>query len=1086
MHQFSKHFVYRKKTVGLPKKNILSLDYTVQNGLFFTSSTTWKDVLSFKTQQAIEKINPLAFFCFKNEPLILFFHNPADELSIHKLCWNFNKAPIIVFLRGKDVPISEDGNELVIKVNEKIEIFNSFHLNENTGLLRELENADIREFSYWNIVSGEIWEQYASQFKPENKVDYKLLKNIGDARMKLIQNIDSNDASLIANRILGRLIFVRYLIDRKVKINFSDRDYLSKEDLTQIILEKNQLYKLFYHLQDIFNGDLFPFVNSTQSNPNSSYEQDQLSNNSLELISRLFKGGDVISGQLSLFHIYDFSVIPIELVSNIYEYFMGAEKQDKNKAFYTPPFLVDYLVNETVDPFLRNQDTWHCTTLDPACGSGIFLVETLRRIILKYKSLNKHVATNNIKRFKYDIINILTHSIYGIDKDREALDVAIFSLYITLLDFIEEPKDIEGFRFPYLYGFNFFEADFFTTDFSENKSNDFVERLRRIKLDFIIGNPPWGKVKDSPYLDYAQQRLKNDPEEFARLKEKFSGQKGVRNTGIKLVGNNEIAQAFLLRTSDFANTDSTTCALLVTSKVLHNLQSNVFRNYFFNHVKAKKVVDFSAIRKHIFSKPKGAKNTIGPCVFIVYNWSNDNNLDNTVHHYSPKLNQLYRVFKILTIQKYDYKKFTQEKVIDYDWAWKVFLYGNVLDFDFILHLKTNYQTIREATSDSKKFIVRQGVILGGGDDNDASHLKDLPLIDTNTNIQSFYVEVSSKTRWFDSNKNPWDRQFAHRPKKELFEQGLFNGNVLLTRKGLNSDFKCISAFTTKKGVFRDSATGIKALNTEDIAFLKMLSAYLNSIYFSYYIYNTGSSTGIEREQVHNLEKFSLPIVENKTLAAFVDKITEVKSKIELLRSKSESKILGNKLKMDLDIEYLESIAKGVESEIEETIHKAFNFSDQEQSLIDYTREISIPLFMGGSEPFIKVDQGCLEKYVAVFEDYFGHIFNQQGKYFRIDIFQSHFMVGVQFSIVKNKPRKVFNYQEDKNQKKLLDILSVISFEQITDKVFIQKDVKIINKDSFCIIKPNEYKCWHEAVAYLDLNEFLPALIRPQQAKPQTN
>jgi len=45
--------------------------------------------------------------------------------------------------------------------------------------LNDLPKAKIKQFSYWNIVSGRIWETYAESFKNENRVDYKLLENIG-------------------------------------------------------------------------------------------------------------------------------------------------------------------------------------------------------------------------------------------------------------------------------------------------------------------------------------------------------------------------------------------------------------------------------------------------------------------------------------------------------------------------------------------------------------------------------------------------------------------------------------------------------------------------------------------------------------------------------------------------------------------------------------------------------------------------------------------------------------------------------------------------------------------------------------------
>ncbi len=1066
-----------------------SLGLNTKNGLFFIEKQDWRKVLSFKSEQAIEKINPFAFFCFKNEPLILFFHNPENEKRIHQLCWNFNKAPIIIFFRGHDLPIADNGNELVIRLDEKIEIFNGFDLNESNGFLNPLSNADIKEFSYWNIVSGRIWEQYAFSFKNENKVDARLLENIGEARTQLIAGIKegfeqekSKEASIIVNRILGRLIFTRYLIDRKIKINFKQKDYLSKDDLTEIIEDKTLLYDLFSHLQDIFNGDLFPFVgDSKNAKRNKGYEKSKLAQTDLTIISLLFSGGEILLKQPSLFHLYDFSIIPIELVSNIYEYFMGKEKQDKNKAFYTPPFLVDYLVNETIEPFLEKQDTWYCTTLDPACGSGIFLVETLRRIIVKYKSLNNDVIKNNIKRFKYDIINILKDNIYGIDKDREALDVAIFSLYITLLDFIQEPKNIEGFRFPYLLGSNFFEADFFTTSFPENKENDFIEKLKRIKLDFIIGNPPWGRVKDSPYMDYSKERLKSEPEELSRLQKLFPINHKGQKRKIKLVENNEIAQAFLLRTSDFADKDWTTCALLVTSKVLHNLQSNVFRNYFFNKVILDKVVDFSAVSEHLF-KQKGEKsNTLGPATFFVFNW-NSKNQNNIIKHYSPKINNFFFTFNTIVIESFDNKDIPQSLLINNDWAWKVYLYGNKLDFKFIKYLKSNYKSINEVIS-KERFVKGRGVEPNGKTDKNTEHLQNAIFIDANKDIERFHIAISKDTTWnigHGKNERVWDKKTAHRAKKDLFEQGLFDGNTLLINKGLNSKYFAVTAFTYEKAVFRDAISGIKAKFLEDIPLLKTLVGLLNSIFFSYYIFNIGSSTGIERKQVHNVEKFSMPAINNKKIADFVDDISKTKAQLKKIEKRINIEIFDEKEKLRLQQIQLENTIHKLELKIDKSIHNAFNFTNEEKALINYSQEISIPLFKGESKPFEKVNKSQLEIYAKVFQEYFSQVFNRPSKYFQVEVLESPFIIGIHFKIVENKPKKWFSYKEDKEQELILGLLSTIAFEQITDKVFIQKDVKIINKNSFSIIKPNEYKCWHEAIAYLDLDEFIPALTSTQK------
>ena len=158
--------------------------------------------------------------------------------------------------------------------------------------------------------------------------------------------------------------------------------------------------------------------------------------------------------------------------------------------FYTPPFLVNYIISQTIDPFLENNFT--CKVLDPSCGSGIFLVETLRKIIEKNieKEETKQLSDDKLK-------NLLKENIFGIDIDENAINIAIFSLYITLLDY-KEPKEIENFTFPAnLKKTNFFVSDFFATDYLD-------EKLKDIQFDFIIGNPPWRNVnkEQNEYINY--------------------------------------------------------------------------------------------------------------------------------------------------------------------------------------------------------------------------------------------------------------------------------------------------------------------------------------------------------------------------------------------------------------------------------------------------------------------------------------------------------------------------------------------------------------------------------------------------------
>lgn len=267
-------------------------------------------------------------------------------------------------------------------------------------------------------------------------------------------------------------------------------------------------------------------------------------------IRRLLKGEDLDEMQPSLFEFYDFSIIPIEFISNVYELFIGKDNQEKEGAYYTPLFLVDYILKETIENKLNTQDGYECKVLDPACGSGIFLVETLRKIIEKYIASGVDVKSTE---FKNEIKEITKRNIFGIDKDLNAVQVAIFSIYLTLLDYLDPPA-IAEFKFPCLINENFFESDFF------NEETEFNILFKDIKFDFIVGNPPW---KGGGIGDLGSKYLKNRKKREKELSKKFD----------IAINNNEIAEGFVFRVSDFCS-DKTQVALIIRSSSLYNLGYN--------------------------------------------------------------------------------------------------------------------------------------------------------------------------------------------------------------------------------------------------------------------------------------------------------------------------------------------------------------------------------------------------------------------------------------------------------------------------------------------------------------------------------
>ncbi|GAB1345910.1 N-6 DNA methylase [Cloacibacterium normanense] len=1007
------------------KSLLEKLNLSDKDGLFFYGDLDNEKTsfLSIRIKEIFsEEIKPDAFFCINNEPLILFFEKKRDLEKLERQIWNLNQSPAIFI---------HDDNQWLIK--------NGFKFLESKKRLDTLTSSkNLKDFEYFELITGHSWKKYQKEFEQKNRVDFYLLKNIEEARSVLTNPELGNLHPKVANSLLGRVIFIRYLIDRNVELN--KYHIKGKEDFYQILSNHEETYKFFQQVKEDFNGNLFPLkykINDIEIN-----EDEKVNVNHLSIISSLLRGGKIHSDsniEPSLFEIYDFSIIPIEFVSNVYEKFIGVDKQADSGAYYTPLFLVDYIQKETVSKyFLDNPNEYNCKVLDPACGSGIFLVETLRQIISQYTKQYPVNVDNEVEynQYKDKLKSLLQNNIYGIDKDENAISVAIFSLYITLLDNLK-PRSIVGFKFPILENTNFFVADFFDTN------NTYNTELKKHHFQFILGNPPW--------------KTKGHPKEKQLFEKYIENRKKLENSNLE-IENREIAEAFLVRVSDFNFDES---GLIITSKVLYKIsrkkeKKGVFRKYFLNHFLVRQVVELSSVRHQIFNNSNDS--AVAPATIIFY--KKENNTEklrkNIVKHISLKPNIFFETFKLMVIEKYDIKDVAQKFFIDEDWIWKVLVYGNILDYYFIKRLKDKYSSIRQIVQDTNRFLIGQGVMEGGGDENDFSEFLGYNYINSNKkDVSQYYLKYS----------DTWTNPIVHRNRNPL----LFNENVLLITGGTNNKFQSISAINYEKAVFKSSLTGIKVFNFKDIKILKAISAILNSSFFSYYILSTGSSTGIEREETHDEEKWLVPFNENENLIKYYNVVEDFSRKIH--NTTMHDDFLKKQLEDSID-------------NLNAEVINLFEPSNQERDLIDYTNTVTIPLLKGkGIEKNkviskIKYKDNILKKYCGIFIDHFGKRFNSEGHYFEVEVQWSDYLIMIKFKILSEPSKEKDLIKWSKlDDKELIINLTKLGFENLSNILFLQKDIKGFEEDYFYIAKPNQYKSWHSALAHLDLSEFIEAFFK---------
>lgn len=981
-----------------------------------SGNPTWKDDVTFPSRicRLLEKNDLLktldAFFCFDNKPLILFFNlaDSSKKKELHKAIWNFNESPIAIIIE-----------------NNAVEVFNGFSFDDNAELLKSFGKSDVlNDFTYFELVTGKTWEKYQDELSNKNRVDFRLLKNIEDAQGKLkADGIEQKTA----NALLGKIIFIRYLIDRKIRLHFNNIPrYWTNEDLCSILNDKEDFWAFIQYLESSdkgFNGDMFKI---------SKDDFCRIPEQSLKWLIKLLNGDDIASGQKSLFDLYDFSILPIEFISNVYEKFIGKDNQDKNGAYYTPTFIVDYIIAETIGKKLAESNDYSCKVLDPACGSGIFLVESLRKIIEKYFTINGITQTNT-EAVRAALKNIAKENIFGIDKDESAIQVAVFSVYLTLLDY-QEPADIEKFKFPNLIGSNFFCCDAFDVNDPKLKA---LEESKH-SFDFIIGNPPWkrgGIEKKSICEQYLKQRQL-----------------------INNVGNKELAQAFVLRTLDFASTN-TKCALVLVSKVLYNIDSQVFRAYLLDNVFINQVFELASVRKEVFNKSNDP--AIAPACILFYQNANGQSTDkNVVTHIALKPSKFFSMFKVFSLLRNDIQQVQQDRLKQYPWLWKVLVYGSYLDFLFIKRLK-KMNLVSDIISDEKKFVYGTGIQYSSN-----------PTYDSTQFIGSSFIDAKAVNQfWIDNSLvSTFEKTKVHRIRNK---KNIFLPPMLLCKKTLDTQtFTLRSCVLQNEAVFKNSLASIRAYNTYDIDILKNIACVFASHLYAYFAINTFSSIGIEREQSHLEDMFVVPYVDLKTNYYDVLKRLYKRLSDEQQNNSINSNII-NAINNQIETAY-----KGLNYEIFDILQ----LSNCERDLIDYALLVSKPLITkshGYEKVFtsiLKNNSLMLEDYAQVYINRFANSFNRNGKRFVVEIYHSQQIIGMYFKIIDDTEfTQEISYC--KPVKSVLSMVAALSTHQITEQLFVQKDVRGFERDFFYIFKPNERRLWHRAIAHLDVNEFADAMLK---------
>lgn len=592
--------------------------------------------------------------------------NEAKE--IHQKIWNLGLSPFLVILLPGHVRVytSRDfdtQNNKPLLESESLD----------TQLLREL----LADFSAFAIDSGAIWKsEVAEKLNSQRKVDTRLLQNL--AKLAQILRDEYELESEAAHALIGKYVYIRYLWDRGIltrkwleQFQINWRKFLGR-DATKV-----ELRKLENLLNTKFNGKIFPIP------------FDNIEDRHVNLVASVFLGDKPLGQgmfQPSLtglnfedFKIYDFEYIPTETLSFIYELFLKAQdRSSQTGAFYTPEWLADYVLSE-VDTFKSLKRGMKI--LDPACGSGIFLVLAYQRLIeeeLKLRAEANPDKSREVRLKPEELRDILVESIYGVEIEEDACRVTELSLILTLLNYINPPalQENENFRFPNLNGQNIYHADFFDDESPFWTSHD--------SFDWIVGNPPWKKL--------GKGDEQTNPKALKWI---------TTNKGTYPVSDNRIEEAFSWRVSEKLAEDGVV-GIVHHATSLFNLKAKRYRQAFFTQNEVLRITNFANFRQFLFKgiqiPSDGEKKTSGataPAATFAYRKFQFDRDKKQIIHYGPFMdNQIQNTGNDLwsiTINESEITTVSPLEAEQGDFqTWKFALWGTRRDKEAINRLERRY------------------------------------------------------------------------------------------------------------------------------------------------------------------------------------------------------------------------------------------------------------------------------------------------------------------------------------------------------------------------------------------------------------
>ena len=603
--------------------------------------------------------------------IVAEFHSQIEAESLrelHRLSWNFSHAPTLITIEPTllrvwsccEAPDPERSIDTYL-----VQSLPAGHLEVKQS--NDLEARAVRALHWMNLVSGQFFSEHSQRFDRDGRADQMLLGNLRYIRANLASQGLVNDD--ICHDLLARVIFVQFLFDRKDKdgkpaLTVARLHRLQKEGILKkihssfdsVLLDYEDTYRLFEWLNAKFNGDLFPGKGNSPKERAEGWEKEKgvVEAKHLSLLADFIRGDlDMPARQMCLWPQYAFDVIPLEFISSIYEAFV-TERAPRDGIYYTPSYLVDFVLDRVL-PW--DGTDWDLKIIDPACGSGIFLVKSFQRLVHRWK-LSNHGEPMRAETLRH----LLERNIFGVDKDPHAVRVACFSLYLAMCDEIEPRHYWTQVTFPPLRQHRLVCSDFFSED-----QKGFNTKEDALSYDLVIGNAPFGAGVITDHADtWATSNNRN-----------WS------------LPNKDIGGLFLVKGAQLSSENGTVALIQSANSILFNIgKASNFRKELFASHRVEKIYNLSALRFRVFKRKKHIETkSVAPVCLVVLR-RGKSSPDDTITYVSPKyLRPLVDEFTIV-VEPHDERSLTVQEAMTDPSIWSKLMWGNPRDLQLIRKLQS--------------------------------------------------------------------------------------------------------------------------------------------------------------------------------------------------------------------------------------------------------------------------------------------------------------------------------------------------------------------------------------------------------------